>query len=167
MFRALSTPALSQNDPQQVELQSPPHPNDHAVSVTSTPPAGHQSPPSHPPDRVFQIIKNDEHRHLLFSWPPMRTGMDYDAEAFARLGRRITVEDPDEDGRVAEGHGVEESGVAAKTSCTRRFSRLEEVTLGHVAQVECVYIPHGKQNIALRVIWALTCAPCTALVTRS
>ncbi|KAG9013883.1 hypothetical protein FRB94_004263 [Tulasnella sp. JGI-2019a] len=141
LYRVVSTPALS-------------HPInfDHQEY---TPNSGNQIPPqplhtSH--DRVFQIVRNDDHRPTLFSWPPLSTpdvsalvggatmGMtDLEATEFSRLAKQIPISDASaaalaERGAKAigsrgeEGHKsvTEMSTGHAQTSCTSRFIHVED-----------------------------------------
>jgi hypothetical protein len=85
--------------------------------------------------RVFQILSNQQGRPLLLTWPPdngngqMPTGRD-----FAKLVADVQI-----------GTGPH-SGNEAKTSCTRRYKALQNMS-AVVGEVESVFIPHGESFI--------------------
>lgn len=88
------------------------------------------------PDRVFQVLRNDESREVLCSYP--HSG--YDPEDFGRLAVGVSMA-PHGEQHYSEEH-------AAKTSCTRRLECNRNVvdrTGGGVSKpVGSLYIPHGE-----------------------
>ncbi|TFY82225.1 hypothetical protein EWM64_g1787, partial [Hericium alpestre] len=83
--------------------------------------------------RVFQILANQADRPLLMSWPPEQaTGPT--ARDFARLSEEVQI-----------GNSNLQAGSDAKTSCTRRYKALQNMTSSDgIREVESIFVPHGS-----------------------
>lgn len=102
IYRAVATPALSHpSGYDRQEYQGDPETR---ALISTEPVSPLTSYTSH--DRVFQIVRNDDHRPTLFSWPPLSTpevgalvggtamGMtDSEAAEFSRLAKKIPISD--------------------------------------------------------------------------
>ena len=92
----------------------------------------HSIPQSGNMSRAFQILLNQSDRPLLFSWPPQQT-QGPTASDFAKLSDEVQIENSPH------------TGNDAKTSCTRRYKALQNMTSSDgVREVESIFIPHGS-----------------------
>jgi hypothetical protein len=75
------------------------------------------------PSRVFQILSNEDDKSLMMTWPPDQgQGRDY-----AKLVEAVNIRPTEQTG--------------AKTSCTRRYKALQNMSMG---EVESIIVPHGQ-----------------------
>ncbi|KAG8908506.1 hypothetical protein FRB99_005865 [Tulasnella sp. 403] len=113
---------------------SSPHSQSPAQSASgwpgNSPPRSSASPSSFP-DRIFQVLRNDDSRDVMCSYP--RHG--YDSEEVRKLATNLSL-----GAHAASGES------AAKTTCTRRFysnGTVADTTTGAGKNVDSIYIPHG------------------------
>ncbi|KAG9019492.1 hypothetical protein FRB90_001564 [Tulasnella sp. 427] len=85
------------------------------------------------PDRIFQVMRNDESREVLCSFPKG----NYDAKSMGALSHGVSM--------TPYGHSGDEG--FAKTNCTRRLEctrAIPDQRTGGTRKVETLYIPHGQ-----------------------
>ncbi|KAG8885682.1 hypothetical protein FRB97_000125 [Tulasnella sp. 331] len=167
LYRSVATPALS-HPPGYERQKYPANPENRAL-ISTEPVSPLTSHTSH--DRVFQIVKNDEHRPTLFSWPPLSTpevgalvggaamGMtDLEAAEFSRLARKIPISDAA--AVAAEGESAQSSeNRSGKTgmqvpprSRTELFARHAQTSCtSRFIHVEDTFEIPGRNGIGRRV----------------
>lgn len=100
----------------------------------------HRGQRQDPSLRVLQILRNDQDRSLMLSWPPD----DVSTRSYT------TVPHAQDLGRLAQHVEIGSSGASgdARTSCTRRYKSFQKMPAmpgdGSCVEVESIFVPHGN-----------------------